>query len=81
MLSHSSSGDLPASIELVVSNKGDAGVIARAEEAGLKTLHVPAGDASREDHDGAISAAFEEHGVELILLVGEWQFTRSCNEI
>ena len=66
------SGELPASIEVVVSNKADAGVIARAEAAGLKTVHVPHADGqSREDHDGAISAAFEEQGVELVLLVGK----------
>ena len=65
------SGELNACIELVVSNKRDAPILARAEGHGLRSAHLPAPkDCSREDYDRALSVLLEASGAQLILAVG-----------
>jgi phosphoribosylglycinamide formyltransferase-1/phosphoribosylamine--glycine ligase/phosphoribosylglycinamide formyltransferase/phosphoribosylformylglycinamidine cyclo-ligase len=64
--------DYPAEIVLVISNNPDAGGLAKAEAAGVRTAvidHRPfKGD--RDAHERAIQAALEEAGVELVALAG-----------
>lgn len=61
----------PAEITLVVSNRGDAKGLARAEEAGAQTAVLPHTDyPSREAHDAALHALLKERGIELICLAG-----------
>ncbi len=61
----------PAEITLVVSNRGDAKGLARAEEAGVQTAVLPHTDyPSREAHGAALHALLKERGNELICLAG-----------
>jgi len=62
----------PAEIVLVAANKPDAGGLAKAEAAGIRTVavdHRPfKGD--REAHERAIDAELRKAGVELVALAG-----------
>ncbi len=61
----------PAEICLVLSNRGDAGGLARAARAGIATKVIPHRDyASRGAFEAALSAALETAGVELVCLAG-----------
>lgn len=78
-----SSGELNATVELVVSNKADAPILARAAQHGLRGVHLPAppkagadapaaggADAAREAYDRELSALLEGSGAQLVLAVG-----------
>ncbi len=59
-----------ARIAVVISNKADAAGIATARERGLKALVIPSKGRTREEHDRAVVAALQQHGVELVCLAG-----------
>jgi phosphoribosylglycinamide formyltransferase-1 len=64
-------GSLDATIQVVVSNRGDAAGLARATSAGIEALHLPPRDyASREEYDAAIARALLERRVDLVCLAG-----------
>jgi len=61
----------PAEIALVISNKADAGGLARAAAAGIATQVIPHKDfASREAFDAALDQALRAAGVGLVCLAG-----------
>jgi len=61
----------PAEIALVISNKADAGGLARAAAAGIATKVIPHKDfASREAFDAALDQALRAAGVGLVCLAG-----------
>lgn len=61
----------PAEIVLVISNKADAGGLARAEAAGIATVVVPHKQyPDRETFDMALDAALRGAGVGLVCLAG-----------
>ncbi|HEX4507009.1 MAG TPA: phosphoribosylglycinamide formyltransferase [Alphaproteobacteria bacterium] len=61
----------PAEIALVISNKADAGGLARAEAAGIATQVIPHKEfASREAFDAALDQALRDAGVGLVCLAG-----------
>lgn len=61
----------PAEIALVISNRADAGGLARAEVAGIATKVIPHKEfASREAFDTALDAALRQAGVGLVCLAG-----------
>jgi phosphoribosylglycinamide formyltransferase-1 len=61
----------PAEIALVISNRADAGGLARAEAAGLATKIIPHKDfASREAFDSALTESLRRAGVGLVCLAG-----------
>jgi phosphoribosylglycinamide formyltransferase 1 len=65
------SGELAASIAIVISNRADAGGLARAERAGIPTLvmsHKAYPD--RSAYDRALAATLKARGVELVCLAG-----------
>jgi len=66
------SGDLNASVEIVISNKADAPILARAAQHGLRHACVPlqGKDQKREAYDRELSAIVEASGAQLILAVG-----------
>jgi len=65
------SGTLAASVKLVLSNKGDAYALERAERAGVPRRVISHREfASREDFDRAMIAALREAGAEWIVLAG-----------
>jgi len=63
--------DFPAEISLIISNRADAGGLARAEAAGIATAVVPHGNyPDRETFDTALSTTIADTGGELICLAG-----------
>jgi len=61
----------PAEIALVISNKADAGGLARAEAAGIATKVIPHKEfASREAFDAALDKTLRDAGVGLVCLAG-----------
>jgi phosphoribosylglycinamide formyltransferase-1 len=61
----------PAEIALVISNRADAGGLARAEAAGIVTKIIPHKDfASREAFDSALTETLRAAGVGLVCLAG-----------
>ena len=61
----------PAEIALVVSNRADAGGLARAEAAGIATKIIPHKDFdSREAFDSALTETLRTAGVGLVCLAG-----------
>ena len=61
----------PAGIVGVISDTPDAAGLLFAESKGIETRVLPRGDyASKESHDGAIDAALESFGAEIVCLAG-----------
>jgi phosphoribosylglycinamide formyltransferase 1 len=64
-------GELVASIAVVISNRADAAGLARAEQAGIPTLVMPHREyADRAAYDIALAAALKARGVDLVCLAG-----------
>jgi formyltetrahydrofolate-dependent phosphoribosylglycinamide formyltransferase len=61
---------LQAQIVLVISNKADAGILARARKHGLASLHQGTAKKTREEYDELLCDALETAGVDLVLLIG-----------
>jgi phosphoribosylglycinamide formyltransferase 1 len=65
------SGDLPAEIVVVISNRADAPGLERAGELGYETVVLSHRDFSgREEHDLAIAREIEARKADLVLLAG-----------
>jgi phosphoribosylglycinamide formyltransferase-1 len=65
------SGKIPdTAIAIVISNRGDAGGIARARELGIETLVCPSKGKAREEHDREVVSALQQHKVDLVCLAG-----------
>jgi phosphoribosylglycinamide formyltransferase 1 len=65
------SGEVPASIALVVSNRADAPGLQAARELGLETVYLPhRGEPSREAHDAKVASALRSAGVEWVCMAG-----------
>jgi phosphoribosylglycinamide formyltransferase 1 len=64
--------DHPAiGVVLVVSDRGDAGALSRARDAGVEALHLdPRAFGSREDHDTALVRLLQDRGIDLVCLAG-----------
>jgi phosphoribosylglycinamide formyltransferase-1 len=64
-------GRLDATIQVVVSNRGDAAGLPRASTAGIEALHLsPREYASRDDYDAALAKMLLERRVDLVCLAG-----------
>jgi phosphoribosylglycinamide formyltransferase 1 len=63
-------GKLDATIAVVISNRGDAPGIESARRRGLDALVIPSKGKSREEHDGLVVGALEDHKVDLVCLAG-----------
>lgn len=63
-------GDLNASVEVVVSNKRQAYILARARERGIPATFIGAKNKTREVFDREVTAVLEASRVDLILLIG-----------
>lgn len=61
---------LPAKINLVISNKINAGILDRATAHRLPSLFVDATDLSRDQYDEKISTSLKQHRVDFIILIG-----------
>ena len=61
---------LALTIELVLSNKAQAGILEKASHFGLKSVFVNPKDLSREEFDRHLSAILQQHRIDLIVLIG-----------
>jgi len=78
LLDACAAADYPARIVLVISNRPEAAGLARAEAAGVPTLVLDhRAYESRDGFDAAVTAAFEDAGVELICLAGFMRLLRA----
>jgi len=65
------SGELPARVACVISNKADVYALERARQAGIPALHLDhRAYSSREAYDEALVASLREFGVKLVVLAG-----------
>ena len=63
-------GQLDAEVSVVVSNRESAYILERAKSHGVPTVFIPHKDKAREEFDSEMTAAMQNHGVELVLLIG-----------
>jgi phosphoribosylglycinamide formyltransferase 1 len=64
-------GDLHAQVGLLVATREDHGAVARARDAGIKTLILPPSTvASEQEWDHRVADALYEEGVSLVCLAG-----------
>lgn len=64
-------GTLNATIVIVISNKKDAGILERAQNEGLKGVHVPCKKGTdRAVYDAELTRVLEDEGVDLVMFVG-----------
>lgn len=65
------SGKIPDTrIAIVISNRPDAGGIAKARELAIDTLVIPSKGKAREDHDREVVTALQQHKIDLICMAG-----------
>ncbi len=65
------SGEIPSSeVVVVISDKADAGGLAKARERGVETVLIERRGRGREQHDAEIIRELRERGVELVCLAG-----------
>lgn len=61
----------PAEVKIVISDKADAGGLARAEKLGIKAIAIPRKDYdSKAAHEAAILAALNEADLDFLCLAG-----------
>ncbi|BCM90883.1 phosphoribosylglycinamide formyltransferase [Abditibacteriota bacterium] len=70
-------GELSARVALLVSTNDNHGAVARARDANIKTLILPAKGLSREEWDGRVADALYEEGVSIIALAGYLRYVSS----
>ncbi|MFI4918993.1 MAG: phosphoribosylglycinamide formyltransferase [Legionellales bacterium] len=63
-------GLLPATIEVVISNKAHAPILDRAKNKGLQAQYLSAEGLTRAEFDQKISALLHQHQVDLVVLIG-----------
>lgn len=63
-------GELNASIDVVISNKEDAGILERAKKHNLEAVALSSKGLSRAEFDANVSKVLKEKNVDLVLLIG-----------
>lgn len=63
-------GDLAASIELVISNKAEAGILEKAKANSLACLYLCSKGFNREDYDRKLSNILIQKKIDLLILIG-----------
>lgn len=61
---------LPATIEVIISNKSDAPILQKASNLNIEGIFVDNKGLSREDYDQKLTALLLSFNVELIVLIG-----------
>ncbi|MGP3778670.1 phosphoribosylglycinamide formyltransferase [Halanaerobium saccharolyticum] len=65
------SGDIPAEIKLLISDRQDAGALKRAEHEGIEHLFIdPDHFETKADYEEELIGLLENDGVELVVLAG-----------
>ncbi|MCP1674962.1 phosphoribosylglycinamide formyltransferase-1 [Natronocella acetinitrilica] len=71
LLDAAASGDLPAPIAAVISNRADAHGLERARRSGVPAIALPHGNyANREAYDAALQQEIDAHKPALVVLAG-----------
>ena len=63
-------GSVNVKIVLVIANKVEAPILERATQHGVASLFLDPTGLTREEYDAQVTAACEEAGAELILMIG-----------
>lgn len=63
-------GELNASIDIVVSNKSDAGILERAKKHSIEAVALSSKNLSRAAFDAQVSDVIKSKNVDLVLLIG-----------
>ena len=71
-------GALNAKIAIILSNKSDSGILGRARDHGLPHKHIPLGGRGREAYDEEVTRTLEQHGVQLVLMIGYMRIVSSA---
>ncbi|KAJ0399657.1 hypothetical protein P43SY_005263 [Pythium insidiosum] len=76
------SGALQASIEVVISNKADAGILERAKKHNIEAVALSSQGKTREAFDAEVSKVLKDKSVDLVLLIGYMRIMSSsfCKE-
>ena len=71
ILDKCASGEIPATVAVVIGNNSKSGALARASDAGVNALHL-SGHTHKDPGslDLAICSVLDDHGVDLVLLAG-----------
>ena len=64
------SGKLNAEVSVVLSNQKNAYILERAENHNVQVVFTSHKGKSRKEFDAALTAILQEHGVNLVLLIG-----------
>lgn len=70
-------GLINAKIVLVLTDRSSAGILDNARKHKIRALHIPSQRKTREQHDSEVNASLEEHGVELVLMIGYMRIVSS----
>lgn len=65
-----SQGKLNANIEIVISNKPDAGILERAREHRLRAHFIDPEGLTREQYDQRVHVVLQENQIDLVVLIG-----------
>jgi phosphoribosylglycinamide formyltransferase 1 len=63
-----------AELKIVISNKEDAYILARAKQAGFPTLFIDSKNKSREEFDQEVMKILEKNKIDLVLLIGYMKY-------
>jgi phosphoribosylglycinamide formyltransferase-1 len=63
-------GKIPARLAVVISNREDAPGLVRAQQMGLKAVHLPSKGKDRDAYDRQAAAVLQDHQVDLVCLAG-----------
>ena len=64
------SGRLDDELAVIVSNKADAGILARARQHQIVSYFIDPHGLNRESYDRKVDAVLSRHGVECVLMIG-----------
>ncbi|MFH1536864.1 MAG: phosphoribosylglycinamide formyltransferase [Patescibacteria group bacterium] len=66
--------DAKIPIELVISNKEDAGILAKAKKANIPAVFIDSRSKEREDFDMEVMEVLEKYNIDMIILIGYMRF-------
>jgi formyltetrahydrofolate-dependent phosphoribosylglycinamide formyltransferase len=64
------SGELDAEVSVVISNRKNAYILERAENHNVPVVFISHKGKTREEFDAEMTSVLNEHGVDLVLLIG-----------
>ncbi len=71
IIDHIKSGEIPAEVKLLISDRQDAGALKRAEHEDVEHLYIdPAHFETKADYEEELIGLLENAGVELVVLAG-----------